>query len=289
MICLQCENEKFENKKVKVEQLFKGQAFDVVVPAMVCSNCGFNQFDDEQANYLRKITVDTYKTRNKLLTSDEIKKYRENLNMSQAQFAEYLGVGAASIKRWETYFVQDKSQDDLIRIKCDPNYAQNNALEVRWAQQQPDKSNGYRKFDLDIFKNVLSKLIEVAPSPLYFFKTIFYVDFIHFKRYGRGITGMQYSCLQFGPIPKDYERLIDYLVSNNEFTRINQHDLSSNVEFDEALFSTDEIATINYVYNIAAENGKTFLFDKSHEEDAFKSCEYLQTLNYEDAKNLKIS
>mgnify|MGYP000253125306 CR=1 FL=1 len=289
MICLKCENEKFESKNVKVEQEFKGQSFNVVVDAHVCTGCGFHQFDDEQANMLRRVTVDTFKANNDLLTSDQVKDYREGLEMSQSQFAAYIGVGVASVKRWETYFVQDKSQDDLIRIKCDPSSAQNNALEVRWAHEHPDKHNGFRKFDLDVCKNVLSKIIEVAPSPLFFFKAVFYVDFIHFKRFGRGITGMQYSCFDYGPIPKDYDHLISYLLDKNDFSRSGQHDLKSNVKFNEALFSTDELATINHIYSIVEKEGKKYLFDKSHEEDAFKSCGYLETLNYEDAKSLKIA
>jgi hypothetical protein len=44
--------------------------------------------------------------------------------MSQTAFASYLKVGEASIKRWETYYVQDVVQDDHIRLKCDEAYAE---------------------------------------------------------------------------------------------------------------------------------------------------------------------
>jgi hypothetical protein len=52
------------------------------------------------------------------LTSEEIINYRALLGMSQVAFANYLKVGEASIKRWETYFVQDVVQDDHIRFRC---------------------------------------------------------------------------------------------------------------------------------------------------------------------------
>jgi len=52
---------------------------------------------------------------------------------------------------------------------------------------------------------------------------------------------------------------------------------------------SDELSTINYVYSIVGKRGKRYLFDKSHKEEAFKSCAFLDTLNYEDAKSLKIS
>lgn len=288
MICLKCEKKKFTDKKIKAEQQFKGRDFNIVVSAMVCNNCDFHYFTDDQANQLRKRTVDEYRKVNNLLTSEEIRKYRENLNMSQAQFADYLGVGSASVKRWETYFVQDKSQDDLIRVKCDADSANMNALEVRWALDQLDEYNGYRKFDLDVFKNVLVKILEVAPSPLYFFKAIFYIDFLHYKNFGRGVTGMKYSSFQYGPIPKDYEQLMKYAILKGWVSKLGPHDLKSNLNFDEKYFSADEIATINQVYNIAKKKGKKYLLDKSHNEDAFKNCEFLDNLNYNDSKKIKI-
>jgi len=289
MICLNCESEEFKEKKIKSEQLFKSQTFNVTTPAMVCTSCDFHQFNDEQANDLRRATVDVYRQSKSLLTSEEIRGYRESLKMSQAEFATYLGVGIASIKRWETYFVQDKSQDDLIRLKCDISSADNNALEVTWAHDQPDAYNGYRKFDLNIFRNVVSKLISQAPSPLFFYKAIFYIDFIHFKRFKTGVTGMKYSCLEYGPIPKGYDQLLKYMVDSGDLVKTSTHDFKSNIEFDETLFSTDELAIINHVYGLLKKNGKEYLLDKSHEEDVFKNCGFLDALNYEEASTLKVS
>lgn len=54
---------------------------------------------------------------------EEIRRARESPGFSQQAFAEYLGVGEASIKRWELGSLQDKSSDDLIRLKTDPDYA----------------------------------------------------------------------------------------------------------------------------------------------------------------------
>lgn len=289
MICLNCENEKFSSKKVRSEQEFKGRTFNVLTDAMVCDECGSEQFTDDQANAVRRLTVDAYKKEEKLLTSEEVRKYREELGMSQVQFAEYLGVGVASVKRWETYFIQEKSQDDLIRIKCDPEFAQVNAMKVKWAHDQPNEFNGHRKFDLKVCQNVLAKIIEIAPSPLFFFKAVFYMDFLHFKRFGKGITGMQYSCLAYGPIPKDYDHLLEFLVEGKVLSPSGKHNLKSNIKFDESLFSTDELATINFIYGLVEKHGKDYLLNKSHEEDAFTNCSVLGRLNYKDAKTLKIA
>lgn len=289
MICFNCEGEKFTAKKVRSEQEFKGRTLSVLTEGMCCVACAAVQFSDEQANQLRKLTVDAYKKAEGLLTSEEVRRFREELSYSQAQFSDYLGVGIASIKRWETCFVQDRSQDDLLRIKCDPEFAQKNAMKVKWAHDQPDFYNGLRRFNLKIFQNVLAKIIEVAPSPLFFFKAVFYVDFLHFKRSGQGITGVQYSCLERGPIPMHYDYLLEHLLEEKVLSRKGKHDLKSNIKFDESLFSSDELATIDHIYGLVKKHGKEYLLDKSHEEDAYLNCRTLEKLNYKDAKTLKIS
>lgn len=289
MICLKCENKSFEEKKVKIEQEFKGENFFVVVPAMVCSQCNFSQFTDEQADNLRRATADEYRKNHKLLTSTEIRKFRESMGMSQNDFSEYLGVGVASIKRWENYFVQEEAQDFLIRVKCDSTLAEANALEVSWIKDEPDAYNGYKKFDINIFGNLIAKFIEVAPSPLYFFKHIFYVDFLHYKQFHRSVTGMKYSCLPYGPIPKKYDALIEYIIKNEWFEKIGFHDLKmKKMGFDEKIFSTDELAIINEVYNIAQQKGCKYLLDKSHKEDPYTKCDFLGTLSYEFATSVSL-
>ncbi len=288
MLCLKCESENFTKKQVKLEQEFKGELLYVVVSANVCDSCGFEQLSDEQANNLKKATADEYRKKYFLLTSGEIRNLRESLDMSQSQFSEYLGVGVASIKRWETYFVQEKSQDDLIRMKCDSSWAERNALQVYWVKDRPDIYNGNKKFDLSAFINLMIKFNDVAQSPLYAFKILFYVDFLHFKKFKKSITGMKYSCLQYGPIPKRYDVLIDYLLNEKIFEREGDHNLKPNRIFDESCFSTDELAIINQVHNYASKKGGKYFCNKSHKEDAYKECDYLGTLSYDYAKNVSL-
>ena len=54
MICLECEGEEFIKDNVQVEQDYKGKKYNFITEAMVCVNCGFIQFDDNQANELKK-------------------------------------------------------------------------------------------------------------------------------------------------------------------------------------------------------------------------------------------
>jgi putative zinc finger/helix-turn-helix YgiT family protein len=120
MICLQCDNEEFVLKQdAVIEQEFKGETFHIKMPALACAKCGWITVDTDQADELRKRTADAYRKKHDLLTSEEIKNWRQLLGKTQREFATMLSVGEASVKRWETWLVQEKSSDQLIRLKCD--------------------------------------------------------------------------------------------------------------------------------------------------------------------------
>jgi putative zinc finger/helix-turn-helix YgiT family protein len=138
MKCLNCENEKFEEKKLRFNPEIKGEIVEVVVSSCVCTCCHTPLMDTNQMSKLRKAAADKYRRTHRLLTSTDIINFRKMMGMSQTAFANYLNVGEASIKRWETYFVQDPVQDEHIRLKCDEAYAEFNALEVHWKSHSPD-------------------------------------------------------------------------------------------------------------------------------------------------------
>ncbi len=119
MICLKCESEDFVLKPdAIVEQVFRGETFKVESPVMECMQCGWQALDEGQMDELGRRTSDAFRKKNNLLTSEEIKALRMSLRMSQRQFADFLRVGEASVKRWENWKVQDPSSDELIRLKC---------------------------------------------------------------------------------------------------------------------------------------------------------------------------
>jgi putative zinc finger/helix-turn-helix YgiT family protein len=119
MICLKCDNEEFALKSdALVEQEFRGERITVASPVMVCKKCGWQTLIEGQMDELGRRTSDAYRERHNLLTSGQIRDARLSLNMTQQQFADFLRVGVASIKRWENWHVQDPSSDELIRVKC---------------------------------------------------------------------------------------------------------------------------------------------------------------------------
>lgn len=288
MECLQCGSDRFETKKMRFTPEVKGEYVAVLSLASVCAECGTPLMDSKQMNQLRKDAADQYRKMHKLLTSEEIIKFRQALGMSQAAFAAYLKVGEASVKRWETYFVQDVVQDENIRLKCDEAYADSNALAVHLKAHPADIYSGKRRFNWELFKQAVCYLVDLTRSPLFLNKALFYLDFIHFKDHGTSITGSRYVHLEYGPCPDQYQNLFDVLLSEGIVLAVTHHELKSAQTADLSVFDDAEKETLKKIADLVKKDHGKKLLDLSHEEQAFKKTRALQLISYEFAQHLKI-
>ncbi|NGX63984.1 MAG: hypothetical protein KR126chlam6_01407 [Candidatus Anoxychlamydiales bacterium] len=288
MKCLHCDGDKFEEKNCRFTPEVKGEEVEIVVPAMVCTKCNIPLMNDAQMSQLRKAAADTYRKAHGLLTSEEIVNFRSLFDMSQAAFANYLKIGEASIKRWETYFVQDISQDEHIRLKCDEAYAEYSALNVHWKSHPPDIYSGNRRFSWELFKQAVRYLIKFTKSPLFLNKALFYIDFKHYQLNGMSITGTRYAHLEYGPCPQQYENLIDFMIREGTLIQSDGHTLKSIETADLSIFSDSEKEILELVANLAKPDGGKKLLKLSHQEDAYKNSESMALISYEFAKHLKI-
>ena len=287
MKCLHCDSEKFEEKNVRFTPEIKGEEVEVVVPSFVCAKCHTPLMETEQMNRLRRLAADSYRKAHGLLTSQEIVQFRTTLGMSQTAFANYLNVGEASVKRWETYYVQEVVQDEHIRLKCDEAYAEFNALEVHWKSHPPDIYSGKRRFSWELFKQAVRYLIHFTKSPLFLNKALFYADFRHYKLYGSSITGARYVHLEYGPCPDQYQNIIQMLLKEGVLVSAGHHILKSREKADVSVFADSERETLNFIAQAAKDGGKRLL-DLSHKEEAYKKTEPLQFISYDFAKGLKL-
>lgn len=115
--CPHCEREGEVWRAVsrEVEQTLKGETLSVTAEVSECAHCGFRLLTTAQLGALAGLTADAYRRRHGLLTSTQIRSRRQAMHLSQWEFAHWLGVGPASIKRWEHNLVQDRANDLLIR------------------------------------------------------------------------------------------------------------------------------------------------------------------------------
>jgi len=102
----------------------RDETVTVVCEALRCPDCSYVTVPGRAMGRLMITASDAYRARHGLLTGDELRAARRRLGMTQAKFAEYLGVGIASLKRWEGSDIQGELADQTIRLKTDITYAE---------------------------------------------------------------------------------------------------------------------------------------------------------------------
>ncbi len=289
MECLNCNSKKFIKKKLRFSPVVKGQKIDVITLCDVCCSCGEALMDSKQMTLFRRESADAYRAKNKLLTSKQIVAYRESLGMSQATFARYLNVGEASIKRWETHHVQDASQDEHIRLKCDEAYAESNYLNVHWKKQESDEYSGNCKFNLQLFKSVALFLVSKTNESIIFLNKLhYYVDFLHYKKHGVSLTGTRYVPLKYGPCPDQYRVIYDSLVQSGVLKQVSDTEYEALQELDLTLFDDQELETLEELYELYKEKGAEALYELSHKEKGYKDTPECKFISYDSSKSLLI-
>jgi len=126
MTCFECGEGNLVEGKVTLASKRNGDSVTVEMMGYRCDKCGFQTVDSKQSAQLTQLVSDAYRRAHQLLTGKEIRNRRSRLGMTQKSFADYIGVGIASVKRWELGQIQDRAMDQLIRLKTDPQCARQN-------------------------------------------------------------------------------------------------------------------------------------------------------------------
>lgn len=275
--CLKCEESNFEVQNVRFDFEIKKQDIEVISSCNVCKNCKSSLMNTEQMNAMRKAAADKYRELNGLLTAPQIIALREKLGMSQISFAQFLNVGVASIKRWETYYIQDESQNDHIRVKCDLSYSEANNFYLHCKYRAADIFSGLKAFSSQMVKLVNQFFGKgEAIEELLFKRLFFYTDFLHFKRHHRCITGMRYIPMKSGPSPDNYPQLVHFLKTKHVDSYKIDH-------FDE-----HEKKTVQDISNLFLRDKGQTLCNLSSQEKWFLETKETDFISYGYAKDLLI-
>ena len=119
-LCINCGKANLRPDNVRLSGVVRSQPYEVEMLGLKCPNCGHSTVDAKGMTEFSRLLSDQYRSAHGLLTSDEIVALRRQFKESQEAFADRVGVGVASIKRWELGKIQDKHCDDQIREKTKP-------------------------------------------------------------------------------------------------------------------------------------------------------------------------
>jgi putative zinc finger/helix-turn-helix YgiT family protein len=140
MKCFQCEDGTLREGPTTLVGERNGEQFAIAMEGLECDSCGFATLDNRQSSEFTQRTSDAYRAAHGMVTGAQMRAYREQFDMNQQEFAEYLGVSSASVKRWELGQIQDKAMDTLIRLKTDLSAAQRNCEELQAQAQEQNVS-----------------------------------------------------------------------------------------------------------------------------------------------------
>ena len=126
-------------------------------------------------------------------------------------------------------------------------------------------------------------------------KEMFYADFLFYKEYGLSITGLEYAKINLGPVPDQFEEIINDCTKNDlinyeiEFqNNCEYHEISSKKNYNKEEFSKKEIEILNKVKDYFKDFTSSEIVEFSHKEKAFINTEYFKNISYDYAFDIEI-
>jgi len=120
-------------------------------------------------------------------------------------------------------------------------------------------------------------------------KLLYYVDFDHYERWERSVTGAVYRKLPHGPMPAEADKIIDDMVRRGEVNecRVRRGEyeqrrlVTASAEFDSRLFTGDEMETLEQVAKTWEHATAAEIEAASHNEAPWLATEACAMIDYD--------
>lgn len=327
--CPNCEKETEQKFIDKVEEIdIRGETIPIQMEYYHCEECGENfeiprpDYDPLDAAYRE------YRNRKGMAQPEEIKKFRKELGLTQKELSEIIGIGIATVNRYENGALQSEAHDQAIRLCMQPA----NLLKI--LESKPgllSESNRIRIIQLldeesrdcgDLLDGAIEQFGSYSPSLLSgyirlnvnklfqamkFFcykdrvvktklmKLLFYADFKHFKDNGVSISGVRYAHALHGPVPDQFNT---WLVAISEWEKqITSEEQAfgdyvgevyTSGEPEWSEFSTSELASLAFVKDKFQRYSARKIREFSHQEKGYQNTKDGEIISYQFAQELQI-
>ena len=326
--CPVCDGTKLELTKGEKELTVRNQSIIVDMQYYRCSDCGeeFLIPDSENDPFERAYCL--YRARHNMLQPEEIRDFRHKYGLSQSDLANILGLGGATISRYETGKLQDETHDTLLRLVMDPENLRTlvansagaisedrknrilNAIKqsaqpkvtslerfvtLNFGDYEPDEYSGFKKFDRDKFLNAVLYFCKGGEIKTKLNKLLFYADFQHFKEYTISITGSHYAHVPFGPAPNDFDLYYPILVRQNaievqemHYQRFTGENFITKQEPNLNIFSESELRILALVKEHFKGYNANAISKHSHQEKGYQDTQTGDPISYAYAQYLQL-
>lgn len=259
--------------------------------------------------------------------ADRLKLFRRNsLQLTQAQFALLVGMGVASINRYEngappspahTEYLNSVTNPEVLKsmlsgkekllgvethgrlLKWVKNAMNASSLEAteQLLQQEKDKNlTGNRQFELERLKQMVIFFTQTGEWKTKLNKLLFYTDFLAYRILKKSISGTRYVKGHYGPIPDRQEQIYAGLLDGDVITEREEYvgpdgvpsvKLVATSSVPPSLFTYQEKQILRAVKNIFASMNASEIADYSHEEAAYKEPRLGEAISYSYASKLR--
>lgn len=313
-------------QKENSELVFRKEAFEYVSLFYLCEDTKerFTTTEIDEINLSQ--VYNQYRIKYGIPFPDEIKRIRRTYELSASKMSEILGFGDNQYRLYENGDMPSEANGKILSSIKEPAvfkvFVENakNQFEVKEYEKICDKLkkaleykqpstredlifdsycrsiyNGYATQSYSKLKNIILYFIEKCDNVFNtkMNKLLFYADFLSYKTYGRGMTGLAYRAIQFGPVPVRWDRvysLIDGVYPEMvEFSSgICGTKLCSDLSPDCSSFTAEELSILEKVLDIFKSTSASQISELSHSEEAWsKYCNSTQMISYNEAFGLK--
>ena len=324
-------NSPFTGSNVTLQQehselIFRKEKFQYIHLCYVCEDTQerFTTTEIDEINLSQ--VYNQYRIKYGIPFADDIKQIRQMYELPASSMSEILGFGDNQYRLYENgnmpseangkilssikepsifkVFVENaKNQFDakeyekiLFKLKRSMEIEQSN-LQEQFIFDTYSRGiyNGYAAQSYSKLKNIMLYFIEKfgAVYNTKMNKLLFYTDFMFYKTYGFGMSGLAYKAIQFGPVPVRWDRV--YSLMDDIYPEIVELSsgytgtkLSSTLSPDYSCFEAEELSVLETIANRFSDISAAEISELSHQEDAWKKYYTTnQMIEYNEAFSLR--
>jgi hypothetical protein len=306
-------------KTEKAELEFRKEKFQYISSYYLCEDTKerFTTTEIDTANLSQ--AYNQYRVKYGIPFPDEIKKIRRMYDLPASKMSKILGFGDNQYRLYENGDIPSEANGKILNLIKNPEvfrtFVENakNQFEVKdyeklltalhkvsmndhkieekmiFSTSSRGLCNGYATQSYDKLRSTILFLLDrcgrVFNTKMN--KLLFYTDFLSYKTYGKGITGLSYKAIQYGPVPLRWDRvysLIDgvesELVEFNSGVCGTELHISEQPDLEE--LTPQEIGILNIIVDKFKDMSSAEISVMSHKEDAWKEyhdCDNLISYN----------
>ena len=305
-------------KDYKHTYTIKGQKINLKSKRRFCSNCNNLVYDEVLDNETTKKVIELY-NESFGIDVDKLKEIRKEFGLSLELFSRIIGCAKKTLISYEKgdsipndcYAIIIKSLIDkpeiintLISVnKCEFNNKEYNIIKSKidnyfYKNNKKNKElteyNGFSNYSIDKINNIILYFADKGILKTKLLKEMFYADFLYFKNNCKSITGLEYAKLPFGPVPDQFEELLNDCIKNSLINyrveydnQYEKHNIESIKEFDSSIFNEEELSILKTIKNKFNNYTSKDIVEYSHKEKAFTQTQYGELISYEYAFDIE--